>query len=129
MKQLFILIIISLSLAVCSCGGNNATKESNTNNAAVSSDAVTSSSTSDASFSCKIDGKDFPGKGNNSYANTAIVSSPGLINFVLVPMDATQKGVPPQFNFFVADKGTTAIPDANNSAHSVTYNSGVGIKI
>lgn len=121
MQQLKLLSAILLSsFLLYSCSGNT-----NANAGKDESPTASAAATSDASFSCKIDGKDFSGKGSSSYANTAIVSSPGLINFVLVPMDAAQKGVPPQFNFFVADKGTTTIPDANNSAHSVTYSSGL----
>jgi hypothetical protein len=77
----------------------------------------------DASFSCKIDGKDFSGKGNSSYANVAIVTRPGLINFVLVPMEK-QQGVPPQFNFFVADHGVTTIHAANNGDFAAKYSPG-----
>jgi len=54
MKQLFITAIISLSLALCSCSGNNATKESNIMNAAGSPIATTSISTSDASFPLRL---------------------------------------------------------------------------
>ena len=71
MKQLFITVIISLSLALCSCSGNNATKESNIMNAAGSPIATTSISTSDASFSCIIDGKKFSGKGTDQNINAA----------------------------------------------------------
>jgi hypothetical protein len=71
MKQLFITAIISLSLALCSCSGHNATKESNIMNAAGSPIATTSISTSDASFSCKLDGKEFSGKGTDQNINAA----------------------------------------------------------
>ena len=71
MKQLFILSIISLSLAVCSCGSNNAAKESNIINAPGSPNATTSISTSDASFSCKLDGKVFSESGSTGNINAA----------------------------------------------------------
>ena len=77
----------------------------------------------DASFSCKIDGKDFSGKGNNSFANTAIVTKSGLINFVLVPMEK-QQGVPPQFNFMVAEHGVTTIHASNNGDYAAKYSPG-----
>ena len=121
MKQLFILSIISLSLTVCSCGGNNAAKERNTNNVAVSSDAATSSLGGDASFSCKIDGKDFSGNGTNQMENAAFLHTPNIINFVLVPIVAGQKGVPAQFAFYVADEGATTIHGTDNPNYSAHY--------
>jgi hypothetical protein len=116
----FIFIIVISSLFY-SCKGNNnssALKDS-------TSDSGNSSSNSavDASFSCKIDGKDFSGKGNDSYSNVAIISSPGLINFVLVPMEKVQ-GIPPQFNFFVADHGITTIRESGNGDYSAKYSPG-----
>ena len=95
MKQLFILAIISLSLAVCSCGGNNAGKESNTNYATVSSNAATSSSIMDANFSCKIDGKDFSENGSTGNINAAFHltgDNKGQIFFMLADIsDPEQK--------------------------------------
>ena len=126
MKQLSILSILSLSLAVCSCGGNNAAKESNTNNVAVSSDAATSSSGADASFSCKLDGKDLSGKGTDQIVNAATVHSPGIIYFTLSPgfsgniSDDLRAG---GIGFEVPDKGTTVIRGVENPDYSIGYTS------
>jgi hypothetical protein len=76
-----------------------------------------------ASFSCRIDGQVFSGKGNNSYSKIAIKSAADIINFILVPMDGKIKGVPPQINFFVAPAGTTTVKN-NNGKYSVKYSPG-----
>src|SRR6185312_5141529 len=112
-KKLMLITLIPLSL-LSSCNGNsnaNASKDSNSSSTP-STENSSANSTGGASFSCKIDGKDFSGKGSSSYANAVIVTSPGVINFVLVPMEK-QQGVPPQFNFFVADHGTTTMHNSN----------------
>jgi hypothetical protein len=117
--------ILFSACLLLACSGNNSSstgKDSVPDNAAVSGTA----STGNASFSCKIDGKDFSGKGSSSYANAVIVTSPGVINFVLVPMEK-QQGVPPQFNFFVADHGTTTMHNSNspdNGNYSAKYSPG-----
>ena len=125
MKQLFIIIIISLSLAICSCGGNNAGKESNTNDATVSSDAATSSSTSDASFSYKIDGKVFSGNRTDNYFNIANKHPDNVVHFILTDLDPSVKKVQPQFSFSVADNGTTVVRkddmDRLSSGNNVKY--------
>jgi hypothetical protein len=124
MKQLkgFVFFILTTSYLFYSCTGNSAAGVSNDNSASSPGNS-SAKSTGDASFSCKIDGKDFSGKGNDSYSNVAIVTSPGLMNFVLVPMEK-QQGVPPQFNFFVADHGATTIHASNNGDYAVKYSPG-----
>ncbi len=115
----FVIIMSSCLLYSCKADNNsNASKDSTS-----SSIKSPSNSPGNASFSCKIDGKDFSGKGNDSYSNVAIISSPGLINFVLVPMEKFQ-GVPPQFNFFVADHGTTTIGESGNGDYAAKYSPG-----
>jgi hypothetical protein len=85
MKELkrLIFLILTGSCLFYSCSGNSIASVSNDNGASSPGNSP-AKSTGDASFSCKIDGKNFSGKGNDSYSNVAIVTSPGLINFVLV---------------------------------------------
>ena len=119
-KRLVFVIIISSCLLYSCKGDNNSNASKDSTSSSIKS---SSNSTGDASFSCKIGGKDFPGKGNDSYSNVAIISGPGLINFVLVPMKKAQ-GVPPQFNFFVADHGTTTIRESGNGDYAAKYSPG-----
>ena len=125
MKQLFIVLIISLSLAICSCGSNNAAKEGDTNIAAVSSDAANSSSTSDAAFSYKIEGRSFSGKRTDNYFNCAIKHADNVVHFILTDLDPSPKKVQPQFSFSVADNGTTVVRkddmDRLSSGNNVKY--------
>jgi hypothetical protein len=125
MKQLFIITIISLPLALYSCGGNNAAKESHTNHAAVSSDASTSSSTSDAGFSYKIDGKVFSGNRTDNYFNCTVKHPDNVVHFILTDLDPSVKKVQPQFSFSVADNRTTVIRkddmDRLSSGNNVKY--------
>ncbi len=105
----FFLSFLLLSVfSLISCNSNSQNNK-NKDNISAGSPSNAKVSTGDASFSCKIDGKDFSGKGNDSYSNAVIRTAPGLINFVLVKMDKSQQGVPEQFNFFVADLGTTTM--------------------
>lgn len=124
MKQLFIITIISLSLAICSCGGNNASKESKTNDTA-SSNAVTSSSTRDAIFSYKIDGKVFSGNRTDNYFNCIVKHPDNVVHFILTDLDPSIKKVQPQFSFSVADNGTTVVKkddmDRLSSGNNVKY--------
>jgi len=120
MKKLKQLSLIILLFHLYSCN-NSSSASVNQAHAATASTAA--STGGDASFSCKIDGKDFSGKGNDSYSNVAIVTSPGVINFVLVPMEK-QQGVPAQINFFVADHGTTTIHASNNGDYAAKYSPG-----
>lgn len=119
MKQLFILSIISLSLAICSCGGNNAAKESNTKDATVGSDAATFTSTSNASFSCKLDGKVFSESGSTGNINAAFHlkddDKKGQIFFMLADVnDPSQK-----LNFEIP--GKTGITTIQNSPPHYSY--------
>jgi hypothetical protein len=75
----------------------------------------------DASFSCKIDGKDFSGKGTDQIGNAAYTTAPGIISFVLMPMVAGQTGVPAQLTFKVANKGITSIHGTDNPAYTIRY--------
>ncbi len=127
--KLFSLILFS-ACVLLACSGNVADAGKDSTSATSSkTDAASSNTTSssgDASFSCKIDGKDFSGKKSSSYANAVIVTSPGVINFVLVPMEK-QRGVPPQFNFFVADHSATTMHNSNspdNGDYSAKYSPG-----
>ena len=55
----------------------NAGKE---NSPSVSGSPTTS--VGDASFSCKIDGKDFSGKGTDEFGNAAYATESGIISYV-----------------------------------------------
>jgi hypothetical protein len=121
---LFLLFLSAISLP--SCGGNSQDIK-NKDSVSSASSSTTKAPPGDASFSCKIDGKDFSGNGNDSYSNVVIRTAPGLINFVLVKMDKSQQGVPAQFNFFVADHGTTTMHNSNgtdNGSYSAKYTPG-----
>ena len=119
-------IIIFSACLFFACSGNNtanagkdSTSTSLQTNASASSN--TKASTGDASFSCKIDGKDFSGKGTDQMANAALVTTLGIINFILSPIVPGQNGIPAQFAFYVADKGTTSIHGTDNPNYSVHY--------
>jgi hypothetical protein len=105
MKELkgFMLLILTISCLFYSCIGNNIASVSKDNSASSSTGNSFATSTGDASFSCKIDGKDFSGKGTDEFGNAAYATVPGIINFVLMPIVAGQNGVPAQLAFHVAD--------------------------
>ena len=115
-----------IAASFAACTGNAAAKVDNGSNAAASPDAAkTSSSSGDASFSCKIDGKDYSGKGTDQILNAATVHAPGIIYFNLassfsgdVSADLRVGG----FGFEVPDKGTTVIRGLENPDYSIGYN-------
>ena len=81
-------------------------------------------SSSDASFSCKIDGKDFSGKGTDQYVNAASVHAPGIIYFTLSSHFTGDVGADMRaggFGFEVPDKGTTVIRGEENPDYSIGY--------
>lgn len=122
MKQLkgFVFFVLTTSCLFYSCTGNSTANVSNDNGASSSGNS-SAKSTGDASFSCKIDGKEFSGKGTDEMGNAAYVTGPGIINFVLTPIVAGQTGIPAQLTFHVADKGITTIHGTDNSDYSVRY--------
>jgi hypothetical protein len=125
MQLKFFSSLIASACLLFACSGNTTANAIADSTSAGSSNTKTSSG--DASFSCKIDGQDFSGKGSDSYSNVVIKSAPGVINFVLVKMDKSQQGVPAQFNFFVADHGTTTMHNSNstdNGNFSAKYSPG-----
>ena len=78
---------------------------------AATTDAVAGTATSgaaDASFSYVIEGHAISGSGVGNGANVAARKAGGLVRFILMSLDTTQKA-PPQFLFQVADHGTTTI--------------------
>ena len=84
MKSLNLFAFFFIAASFGTCTDNNAAKEDNGSNAGASPDAIkTSSSSGDASFSCKMDGKDFSGKGTDQIVNAASVHAPGIIYFSL----------------------------------------------
>ncbi|MEP6950124.1 MAG: hypothetical protein ABI863_12645 [Ginsengibacter sp.] len=104
------------------------------NNAAINKDSTSSptsstenpseNSTGDASFSCKIDGKDFSGNGTDQILNAASLHAPGIIYFNLsskftgdVSADMRCGG----FGFEVPDKGTTIVRGVEVPAYSIGY--------
>ncbi len=102
-------VILFSSFLLYSCSGNISANGAKDKSSAPDNSSKVNDAKSEASFSCKIDGKDFSGQGTDQMGNAAFVTSPGIINFVLVPIVAGQKGIPAQLSFHVADKGTTTI--------------------
>ncbi len=124
--KLIIAVFFSVILFL-SCSGKNSVNASADDISAtspetgVSASSNTRASKGDASFSCKIDGKEFSGKGTDEIGNAAYITRPGIINFVLTPILAGQTGVPAQLAFHVADKGITTIRGTDNADYSVRY--------
>jgi hypothetical protein len=74
---------------------------------------------SDASFSCLIDGTPFSSNGSDGMANAAFKTAKDIISFTLASMDAKYKGknkIPPQFQFTVASSGTCHFNSENVGA-------------
>ncbi|HEY5408085.1 MAG TPA: hypothetical protein VIJ92_13405 [Ginsengibacter sp.] len=118
MKKLKQLSVIIFLFYLCSC--NNSSSASG-NQAHATTTSTTAATGGDASFSCKIDGKDFSGMGTDQMANATMVTTPGIISFILSPVVAGQEGLPAQFAFHVADKGTTTIHGTDNPNYSTRY--------
>ena len=114
------MLVVSCILFACSSNSSTSAAIGESSNAA-SDNSGGGSSKGDASFSCKIDGKDFSGTGTDQMSNAAMVTKPGIINFILSPIVAGQTGVPAQFAFYVADKGTTTIHGTDNPNYSAHY--------
>ena len=111
--------IFLFSCFLQACSANNSANGERVN---VANNNVTeSSSLPAASFSCKIEGKDFSGSGTDGIANSFINSGDGVINFVLVPMAPGQKGIPTQMKFFVANTGITTIHGDEDTKYSIDY--------
>ena len=115
--------ILLSSFLLFSCSGNT------NSNTGKGSDSVASSgttaSTSDASFSYKIDGKLFSGKGNDNNFNIAFKKPKNVVHFIFTDIDPNLKKAPPQFAFSVAGNGTTIIVkddmDRLSSGNNVKY--------
>ena len=131
MKHLSIIILSIFSLIIYSCGSHNSSPAGNTadtiaaNASNASASSNTTSSTGDASFSCKIDGKDFSGKGTDQIVNAATVHAPGIIYFSLSPNfsgDLSADMRAGGFGFEVPDKGTTVVRDVEDPRYSIGYN-------
>lgn len=122
MKQLHFLLLLFLPVFILlSCSGNS---QSNKKNDVGSSTSNTNASSGEASFSCKIDGKDFSGKGTDQIVNAATVQAPGIIYFTLSPSfsgDISADLRAGGFGFEVPDKGTTIIRGVENPAYSIGY--------
>lgn len=124
-KQL--VVIFSAGTLFFSCNGNqNAAnvKDSSKSISAPSTESAAANSTGNASFSCKVDGKDFSGNGTDQILNAASVHAPGIIYFGLsskftgdVSGDMRCGG----FGFEVPDKGTTIVRGVEVPAYSIGY--------
>ena len=100
-------VIIVLSFLLHSCSGNTSANSGKENASATSSG--TTASTSDASFSYKIDGKVYSWSENNpSPANRASMDSTKEIFFTLMSNDPAEKD-PQQVDFGIAATGSTTI--------------------
>ena len=114
--------ILFSSFLLYSCTGN-------TNATGKESDSVASSgtiaSTSNASFSYKVDGKVFSGNRTDNYFNIANKHPDNVIHFILTDLDPGVKKVQPQFSFSVTDNGTTVVRkddmDRLSSGNNVKY--------
>jgi len=96
--------ILFSSFLLYSCTGNTSANKGKEGDSVASSG--TTSSTSDASFSYKIDGKVYSWSENNpSPANRASMDSTNEVFFTLMSNDPAEKN-PPQFGFGIASDGT-----------------------
>ena len=125
MKQtkIFIGSIILVSLLCFSCKAKNSNANTGKDSVESNTSTTTASSSGDASFSCKIDGKGFSGKGNADYLS-AFKSGNGIVKFVLANMEPNQQGILEQLSFTVADHGTTTMHNSNstdNGSYSANY--------
>lgn len=120
------LAFLFIVAGIGACSGHHAANIDGGTNTAASADAsTTSSSTGDASFSCKIDGKDYSGKGTDQILNAASVHAPGVLYFALSSSftgDLTTDLRAGGFGFEVPDKGTTVIRGDEVPEYSVGYN-------
>lgn len=115
-----VMLVASYTLLACSSNSSTSTAKEESSNAAPDN-AGGASSKGDANFSCKIDGKDFSGKGTDQMSNAAMMTDRGIISFILSPIVAGQNGIPAQFAFHVAYKGTTTIHGTDNPNYSAIY--------
>lgn len=126
LKLFVALIVYSSFLYGCSGNAPGAGKDSSSVTSP-KSDAASSNanpSTGDASFSCKIDGKGFSGKGTDQIVNATSVHSPGVIYFSLSSNFTGDPGADMRaggIGFEVPDKGTTVIRGEEDPRYSVAY--------
>ncbi|MEO7046865.1 MAG: hypothetical protein ABI091_16300 [Ferruginibacter sp.] len=115
-------IIVAAFILFLSCNSNKNT--SVTTGKISSAESTTVNSTGDASFYCRIDGRDFSGKGNANNLS-AFRTGNGIAHFDLADMDTKQQGIPEQLSFTIADHGTTTMHNSNssdNGSYSSKYN-------
>ncbi|MEO7049451.1 MAG: hypothetical protein ABI091_29370 [Ferruginibacter sp.] len=104
-SKLLATVILSCCLLYACSGKNSKTTEKDS---PVTAENTSTNSSGDASFSYKIDGKTYSGKGTDNGANCVYKKPNNIIHFILMSIDPTEKW-PPQFSFGVADNGTTII--------------------
>ncbi|MDB5156013.1 MAG: hypothetical protein JWR50_720 [Mucilaginibacter sp.] len=118
-----VMLVVSCILFACSSNGSTSAGNGGTSNA-TSDNSGGGSAKGNASFSYTIDGKTFSGNGTDNTANCAFKKSNNIVYFVLMSVDPSEKN-PPQFEFSVADKGTTTITmddiDRHSSGNNVAY--------
>jgi hypothetical protein len=121
MKFLPLTICLFSVVLFGACSGNTATTNGNGLTAAISGNGNTDA---EASWSCKVDGKDISGKGSDLYINVGTVHAPGILYFTLstnhtgdLAKDLRVGG----FGFEVPDHGTTVIRGVENPDFSIAY--------
>lgn len=98
--------ILFSSFLLYSCSGNTSANKGKESDSVASSG--TTASTSDASFSYKIDGKVYSWSGNDAFANRASMDSTNEVFFTLMSNDPAEKD-PQQVGFGIVATGSTTI--------------------
>ena len=123
-KSLFAIAISGCLFFACS-GNASSSAGKDSAIAGTPTASTTATSTGDASWSCKMDGKDLSGKGTDQIVNAASVHAPGVLYFALAFSFTGDLGADLRaggFGFEVPDKGTTVIRGAEVADYSIAFN-------
>ena len=125
-KKFALIILIPLSL-LCSCNGNSNANASKDSNSSSTSSAKNSSanSTGDASFSCKIDGKEFSSSEKTEMLNVAvnlIGRNKGKVFYSFVSLKENASGTVDMLSFIVpGQQGSFTLTASNGAPGSDDY--------